>query len=382
VNQRTHLGALSHFVHRHFLWLLLGAYAAAALWPGPGAWLKEVTLGEVTLFGQPTRVTLSMGLLALLLLNAGLGVQTARAGELLRTSPLLAAGLAANLLVPLGLIFVVVQALRPWHEPDETQSLLLGLALVAAMPVAGSSTAWSQNNNGDLTVSLGLVLCSALLSPLTTPLSLHAVGRLASGDYAEHLSRLAAGGTGGFLAVCVALPSALGVLGRRAVGGARIDHIKPALKLVNSLTLLALNYTNAAVALPQVVAYPDWDFLALTLGVVVALCVTAFVCGWWLGGLLRADRARRTALMFGLGMSNNGSGLVLAGLALAGHPRVMLAVIFYNLVQHLVAGSAAALLNGQGAQDVEAGGAGPLYPARGQPPPCLFLGPGSPAQKH
>ncbi len=42
--------------------------------------------------------------------------------------------------------------------------------------------------------------------------------------------------------------------------------------------------------------------------------------------------------MFGLGMNNNGTGLVLASMALADHPRVMLPIIFYNLVQHLIAG--------------------------------------------
>ena len=41
--------------------------------------------------------------------------------------------------------------------------------------------------------------------------------------------------------------------------------------------------------------------------------------------------------MFGLGMTNNGTGLVLATTALAHVPDVMLLVIFYNLVQHIVA---------------------------------------------
>ena len=63
-----------------------------------------------------------------------------------------------------------------WHNPDEVQNILVGLALVASMPIAGSSTAWSQNANGDMALSLGLVLGSTLLSPLTTPMALHAVG--------------------------------------------------------------------------------------------------------------------------------------------------------------------------------------------------------------
>lgn len=42
--------------------------------------------------------------------------------------------------------------------------------------------------------------------------------------------------------------------------------------------------------------------------------------------------------MYGLGMNNNGTGLVLASMALADHPGVMLPIIIYNLVQQVVAG--------------------------------------------
>jgi BASS family bile acid:Na+ symporter len=167
---------------------------------------------------------------------------------------------------------------------------------------------------------------------------------MASGDYADQLHRLAAQGTGGFLAVCVVLPSLLGLLGRAAVGGARAEAARPGLKLVNSVTLLVLNYSNGAVSLPQAVAEPDWDFLGMTLGAALGLCVAAFAAGWGLGRLLGAGAGQRAALMFGLGMNNNGAGLVLASVALGGYPRVMLPLIFYNLVQHLVAGAVAALL--------------------------------------
>jgi bile acid:Na+ symporter, BASS family len=51
------------------------------------------------------------------------------------------------------------------------------------------------------------------------------------------------------------------------------------------------------------------------------------------------------ALMYGLGMNNNGTGLVLASLTLAAYPRVMVPIIFYNLVQHVVAGSIHILLD-------------------------------------
>src|SRR5262249_43807549 len=178
----------------------------------------------------------------------------------------------------------------------------------------------------------GLVLLSTLLSPLTTPLALHALGRAADGRFAEALNAVAASGAGVFLIVCVVAPSLLGVLTRQAAGEARVAAARPYLKLANALTLLLLIYANACAALPEVVAYPDADFLALALAVVAALCVLAFGSGWWLARLLRADRARRVSLTFALGMNNNGTALVLASVALADRPRVLLPILFYNLL--------------------------------------------------
>jgi BASS family bile acid:Na+ symporter len=304
-----------------------------------------------------------MLMLAVLLLNAGLGADTSRPRELLRGLPLLAAGLTASLLLPLAFTALVALALWPWPEPDETQAIVVGLALVAAMPIAGSSTAWSQNNNSDLSLSLALVLLSTLACPLMTPVVLHTASWLTRGEYAGELRKLAAGPTSAFLLACVALPSLLGILGRQMVGENRIDGARPQLKLVNYVVLLLLNYGNGAVALPQAVAYPDWDFLAAILVVTVSLCVTAFLAGWWLGRLFGAGRAQSIALMFGLGMSNNGSGLVLAGLALAAYPRAILPLLVYNLVQHLVAGGAASLL-GRANPSNQSEGPGPTHRTR------------------
>ena len=92
-------------------------------------------------------------------------------------------------------------------------------------------------------------------------------------------------------------------------------------------------------SLPDTVANPDWDFLGVTLAIVVSLCVLAFLVGWLSARLLKLDHGQQAALMFGLGMNNNGTGLVLASLTLAAHPEVLLPIIFYNLVQHVVAGT-------------------------------------------
>ncbi|HEY7424772.1 MAG TPA: bile acid:sodium symporter [Gemmataceae bacterium] len=347
------LGRFSHLLHRNFIWFLVGSYGVAAIAPRAGLWIKDISLGHFTAFSEPVRVSLPMLLLALLLLNAGLGVQPAQLRHLLRRPWPLAAGLAANLFIPIAYIFAVSQTMRVWHNPVEVQHILVGLALVAAMPIAGSSTAWSQNANGDLTLSLGLVLFSTLLSPLTAPLTFELAEQMAEGEYARALDDLETQGGGAFLMVCVILPSLLGIVGRRAAGEARIASAKPMLKLVNSVNLLVLNYSNASVSLPQAVANPDWDFLAVILAIVVGLCLLAFTAGGLLGWLFRAEPAQRISLMFGLGMNNNGTGLVLATVALANYPQVMLPIIFYNLVQHLAAGSVDFLLCRRGANGTE-----------------------------
>jgi BASS family bile acid:Na+ symporter len=110
------------------------------------------------------------------------------------------------------------------------------------------------------------------------------------------------------------------------------------LKLANVVNLLLLSYSNAALALPQTVAQPEPDLLAVTLTITTALCGLAFGAGWLIAKLWGVDAEKQSSLMFGLGMNNNGTGLVLASLALADHPKVMIPIILYNLVQQVFAG--------------------------------------------
>jgi len=331
------IARLAAFLHHRLLWLLVAAYALAGVAPEAGLWLRSANLGTASLFGQGTVLSLPSLMLALLLFNAGLGVEPDRLRNLFRTSGVLVAGLAANMLVPLVFIAGLSITLSLWHNPTEVQYILVGLALIASMPVAGSSTAWSQNANGDLALSLGLVVGSTVFSPLTTPAMLHAVGWVAEGTFADCLHRLAASGTSSFLFAFVMAPSLLGIFTRCLLGGGPLKRAKPGLKVVNSATLLLLCYANAAVALPRTFANPDWDFLAVMLVIVTSLCLVGFAAGFALSAWFGADAGRRASLMFGLGMTNNGTGLVIATTALGHMPDVMLPVIFYNLVQHVVA---------------------------------------------
>ena len=329
---------ISQFIHHHLLWFLLGAYALAAVFPGFGLWIRNVRFGYIALFQTKFHVSLLLLMLATLMFNAGLGVKTAHLKSLAHQTQVLIAGLTANLAIPITYIFLVSLVMRLWYEPEEAQQILVGLALVAAMPIAGASTAWAQNSNGNMALSLGLVLGSTFLSPMLTPAAFNVFGEMASEQYEVVLHNLAAYGSGAFLSLWIVLPSTLGLSARFLMPEAQLTTALPGIKLINSVVLLLLNYSNAAVSLPQAIVDRDYDFLAVTVAITAGLCVTAFTAGYGLSRLFKVPSADRSSLMYGLGMNNNGTGLVLASLLLADYPRVMVPIIFYNLIQHLVAG--------------------------------------------
>ena len=331
--------AASQFLHQHLLWFLISAYTIAAVFPTAGLWIRNVSLGDFSIFQTKFHGSLLLLLLATLMFNAGLGVKTAHLQSLLQQTRVLVAGLTANWIVPVAYIFVVTLVMRLWYEPEEAQQILVGLALVAAMPIAGASTAWAQNSNGNLALSLGLVLGSTVLSPVVTPVALYGFGEMASEKYEAVLHDLATYGSGAFLSFWIVLPAALGLCVRFLAPDAQLTTAIPFIKLINSVVLLLLNYSNASVSLPQAVSERDFDFLAVTLGITTGLCTVAFAVGYGLSRVFQVNEADRVSLMYGLGMNNNGTGLVLASLVLAAYPQVMVPIIVYNLVQHLVAGS-------------------------------------------
>jgi len=335
------VGRVNGFAHRHFLGLLAGAYLLAAVWPGAGAAVRHAAVLDT---GAGTMIPLPVVLLGFLLFNAGLTADAKDLGGVVRRPAALVAGVAATVAVPLAVVAGLAAVLGWWLGPDEARCLVARLGAVAAMQVAGSSAAWSQRAGGSTALSLGLVVASTLLSPLTTPLALAAVCPPAAGDGAA----LGGPGTITFLLVGVVLPSVAGMVVRRLVGGAVVIPWQPPLKLAGTAVLLVLCYANATAALPAVAADPDWDYLALVVVAAVLLCGSGFAAGLAVARLVGATGPQRRSLVFGLGMTNNGTGLVLAGAFLGGVPAAILPVLAYNLLQHLVAGTVSRRLGPDG----------------------------------
>src|SRR5258708_18482572 len=262
VRREGPLEAMTHFIHKHFLLILIGAYAVSAVLRRFGLRLRQIRFGKVTWpDASQTSLSLSFLMLAFLLFSAGLAIKVEELTALWRRPAVAIAGFAANTLVPIVLILSLRGVMQLWYDWDELQNLLVGLALIVSMPIAGSSTAWAQNANGNLSLSLGLVFLSTVTSPITTPIVLHLFGYLTQNDYSEDLHELASQGTGGFMMLTVVMPSLGGIIVHFVFGEGRIHALRAALKLANYVVLLLLNYSNASIALPQAFGNPDADFL-------------------------------------------------------------------------------------------------------------------------
>jgi BASS family bile acid:Na+ symporter len=149
------------------------------------------------------------------------------------------------------------------------------------------------------------------------------------------------------------LPSLLGIVTHLIISDGWQTRLLPYMKFINCIVLLLLNYSNAAVSLPQAVAARDYDFLAVTLGITAGLCAALFTTAYILSRIIKLNLEDRISLMFGLGMNNNGTGLVLASIALSSYPNIMVPIIFYNLVQHIAAGTLREIMNRKATKALE-----------------------------
>ena len=329
-----------HWLHENLLLLIFGAYFCAIFTPGPGAWMAALTFAKTQIFGQPLVFSLPTLLLACFLFNAGIGTKPADVIRLGHHIWPLIAGVIGNALVPLMFVtsLSIISSIAP--DPAQIKYIVVGVAIVSAMPIAGSSTAWSQNANGNLALSLGLVLLTTALSPLTTPLILAGANVESLGDDVARLQNVEGGAVRMFLFAWVVLPSLIGLFIRAFVMHQRYDQIAPYVKFGNVFILMMIIYSNASVYLPALAANPDVPYLMMAFGVAALLCGAMFGAGFALSKIFALHRAETAALTFGLGMNNNGCSLVFATTAFPDQPRVVLPIIFYILVQHVAAATA------------------------------------------
>lgn len=332
----------AHYLRRHLFWLLLGSYLLAALWPAPGLATQGIDLADWLPWAgneqwQQLDVSarLPLVLVAIMLVCAAMSVDVGRLRELVQKPTALVASLAAVWIGPA--ICVAIAGMLSGYFPPEAGGLLLGLTLVAAMPVANSSAGWTQQSEGNLAWSLGLIVLSIMLSPWVTPLGMRLLGFSLSASQAEFVDRLVLQFSGVFFIVWVLAPTLLGLGLRQLLSEKQLQKSRPYLVLITAAALLLLNYANGALALPQFLAQPRVDILILAALLSIAICFSGLGLGWAIGRGFGLGRSTQIALCFGLGMKHNGLALGLAGTVLADTPGAILLIVVATITQHLIA---------------------------------------------
>jgi BASS family bile acid:Na+ symporter len=330
---RGPLARFAHALHRYFLLVLLGVYALAAFAPGPGAYIREVA---VTL-PDGTKERVSMLLLAVLLFCAAAVIRWSQFRDVLDRPSILLTGLVASWLGP-ALLVIVASAILPRVAGGEaTAGLLVGLALVAAMPVANSSAGWTQNSGGNVALCLGLVVLSILLSPLATPYLLKLMGLVLSGQDTARIEKVVTQFSGWRFILWVILPSLAGATAGWLAGYERIHRAKPWFRVITLSTILVLNYANASLAVDKIWARHEWRLVLVAAALAAAACLVGVALALVQARVYGVSPAARTALTFSLSMKHTGLALVLAGEILGDQPRVIVVILLTTLAQHVVA---------------------------------------------
>jgi bile acid:Na+ symporter, BASS family len=315
--------------------LLLACYLFAVMLPGPGAWLHRLSLPS----GVPDVLNpgLPQLIVAILLFLAALGAELHRVPLVVRHPVRLVIALVAVWLIPL-LLVIPLRWVLPLAMPDDVAiATMLGFALVAAMPVANSSAAWTQHARGELPWGLALVVLSILLCPLVTPAALGLLGLTFTPGESQALAELMESFSGVKFVIWVLIPTAAGIVLRRFVGPDRVAAYRQLVLAASAALLLLLNYINASVALPQMQSRVEFGWFALIGFVAILNCLAGLLGARLIGASTRAPQEVVIALDYALMMKNTGLALALASDVLGDRDFVVLPLFAATLVQHLVA---------------------------------------------
>ncbi len=319
----------------HFLWWLMFAYVLGAIFPQLGLWIRCYSPPINGIFGL-SGIVLKL-LLAFLLFGAGYGIRLGRFSDPRPILPILAGGIICAVAAPVALIALIGALPVPPANREVFHCVLIGLGVVAAMPVAGSSVGWAMKAGGFLLLSVAFTLLSTLLSPVTVAFVLDFLASLIGNDSLAFDGSVAQEAVL-FLLFWVIVPVLVGILFRAISTEKPAARVLGGIRSVNPLLLLILNYSNASLSLPTILLQRERGVLLLVLLLSALLCGVNFASAALLARIGRLDRESRVSLLLGVGMRNNGAGLVLIATAMPHREIVMMPVIVYNLIQHVAAG--------------------------------------------
>lgn len=249
-------------------------------------------------------------------------------------------------LVAIMLILHVWMPLVAWGAGSlffqQDMYTVTGIVLAFIIPTGIISFMWVSIYQGNVALTLSLILIDTFLSPFIVPASLHyLVGANVNIDV---------WGMMGGLTWMVVLPSVIAMALNQKTGGRVKTTLGPKLAPFSKLGLILVVAMNTSVVAPYF-RNIDLHFVAIAL-TVLFVAASGYIWGWLAGRLLKGDTGVIIAMTFNSGMRNISAGAVLAATYFSAP--VVLPVIVGTLFQQTLASTYAYLLGRTYGRDAKA----------------------------
>lgn len=209
---------------------------------------------------------------------------------------------------------------------------ITGLALAFIIPTGIVSFMWVSLYQGNIALTLSIILLDTFLSPFIVPSTLHL---LVGADVKFDTWGMMEG-----LAWMVVLPSLLGMALNHWTGGKVKASWGPKLAPFSKLGLILVVSINASVVAPYFKTL-SWKSVAIAL-TVLAVAATGYFWGWLASRRMKAELGVTVAMTFNSGMRNISAGTVLAATYFS--PAVVFPVMVGTLFQQILASTYAYML--------------------------------------
>lgn len=184
------------------------------------------------------------------------------------------------------------------NDPD----IIVGLVLLYAIPIAVSVSIWASIFNGNMPLTITLILVDTFLGPVATPLIVQFFCRKA-----VHISSMSL-----FISLVwmIIVPGFLGIMLNQLTHGKGPKKISPVLKPLSKICLFLVIVINAGKMRSKI---DSFDIVFVYTAIVsILLCFISFCIGNLVAKLFRFSYRDRVAFVFTTGMRNISAALVLA----------------------------------------------------------------------
>ncbi len=330
---------IGSFIQRHFAKILALIYILAIFYPVPGIFADQYSFLHVQLPDkQGFNLTTPMILLGFIVLNAALSINIKELFKVHKNIPIVILAILANFILGIIFFLIIKVPIGLLLSNDNFQQIIIAIAILTSVPIAGTATAWTQTIKGNVTLTLQILLITTLLSPIFVPLILKLFSNFTTGKYAERMLVLANKDIDFFLIIIVVIPAIIGLIINLFLKEATISGFMPVIKILNQFYLLFLIYINASVILPDIFFKNNDMVMVLTsLFLAIVYCFLSYFMGWIISIMFSSQIRDEIALIFSEGMKNVGAGLVIAQFGFSQYPNVGLLIIFFAVAQQFMA---------------------------------------------